>query len=270
MVYLLATLANDAEYMPSLLYALGGELSLAEPANNETWGVGYYADGRALIIKKPSSMLSDRGVYALAPKLHSRVLLACAGATGEAPPFRFRRWLFGSTGDLSVLANMQRAIREKLPDFVRSELSEGSGPALAFGMILAELHRANVLDDPLVPAELIVAAVSRATDTVQRLTAEAGGAVQAAYALSNGRIVLATAASVGLRWKVQEGLEALPDGPPDPALTDFKQIAAALKRFRAVVVSRQVQEGRSGWQEIALGHTLVVDNALATRVYPPA
>ena len=58
MVYLLAAIANDSEYTPALLYALGAELAVPpSPADSdEIWGIGYYADNRALIIRKPAEL----------------------------------------------------------------------------------------------------------------------------------------------------------------------------------------------------------------------
>lgn len=270
MVYLLATLANDADYMPSLLFALSGDLSVPELGSApEAWGVGYYADGRALIIRKPAEILTQRSAFELAPKVQSRILMTCARAGGigeHTPPFRFRRWLFGHAGNLAPLAELRSKILDRLPDFIRTELGEASGGELAFGMFLAELHRTTLLDDASADPAVLGAALGRTADTIRRLSTESGaGPVEAAYVASNGRAVMASRAGVPLYWKVQEGLEALPEGPPDPAMTDFKQVAAALKRFRAVVVARHVASGRSGWSEIEEGRTLAIDNSLGVR-----
>ena len=73
----------------------------------ETWGVGYYAEERALIIRKPAELLATRTVYELASNVQSSVVLACvhrgAETREQAPPHRFRSWLFGYTGDLAPL-----------------------------------------------------------------------------------------------------------------------------------------------------------------------
>ncbi len=78
MVHLVATVANDADRMPSLLYALRNEVVVPEStALLETWGVGYYAEDRALIIRKPAELLSTRSIFELAPNVQSGIVLAC-------------------------------------------------------------------------------------------------------------------------------------------------------------------------------------------------
>lgn len=267
MVYLLGTIANDADHMPSLLWALANELEPPAVDPQETWGVGYYADDRALIIRKPVELLNQRSAFQLAPEVMSRIVVAAAhgGASREhSPPFRFRRWLFAFNGNLDPLLGLRAKILDKLPDFVRTELREASGGELAFGMLLAELHRANLLDDTLAEGQALAGAVARTVDTIGRLVTEAGtGSAQASYVATNGRLLLVARSGIPVAWKVQQGLDSLPEGPPDPALTDFKQIAAALKRFRAVVVAAGAP--RPGWTEVGEGKVLTIDAKLQIR-----
>ena len=255
MPYLLAAHANDAAYMSSLLYALGTVLRAPlGDAEGETWGVGYYADHRPLIIKKPSEILTERTVYGLAREVQSRTLVASAQRTAtrdQAPPYRFRRWLMTYTGDVTPLERLQGLISEKLPNFLRTELGAGTGGQLLFAMVLAELYRAGILDGPLGDASPIHDAVRRAADAVRGLSSEAeGGPVDAAFVLTAGRGLHVASIGAPLFWKIQAGLERLPEGPPDPALTDFKQVAAALKRFKAVVVARHIETGAADWSSL--------------------
>src|SRR5688572_22783394 len=115
MVYLLAAIANDAEYTPALLYSLGAELAVPEAGSDEIWGIGYYADNRALIIRKPAELLPRRSFYELSPSVTSRVVLATIERDNpsleKSPPYRFRRWLFASTGDLSPLAALSDRVQ---------------------------------------------------------------------------------------------------------------------------------------------------------------
>ncbi len=265
MEVLFATLANDAEYLPALLHALGSQVAVSqEGASKEAWGLGYYADERALIIRKPAGLLGERSLYRLAPETRSTIMLAAAVGVQRqvlAPPFRFRNWLFGCSGDLSALETLKHQIIEGLPDFLREDLREANGAKLAGAMFLAELHRSSLLDDPLGDAEGYRKALGTAVDTINRLSPEAGGAeAQAAYVASNGRILLAESSGRPLLIKQQIGLEALPEGPPDPALNDFKQIAEALKRFRAWSVSLSA-EGE-GWTPLPDQVPIAIDAEL--------
>lgn len=259
-MYLIATLANDSEYMPSLTHALSRELPGLSP-DDESWGIGYFADDRALIIQRPIDAKEPANVHRVTADLRSQVLLACAGA-GDPPPYRSRRWLFASVGDLSPLEPLRATIVEKLPDFVRTELSEGSGSALAFGMFLAELRRQGLLEDPLIGAADLHRVGVRVAEAIRGLASEVdGGAVAAAFVATNGRLVLGSSVGRPLHLKTQVGLEGLAEGPVDPARTDFKQVAAALKRFRAIVMAHEPGEPPH-WRELPRDATVVVDGQL--------
>ena len=156
---------------------------------------------------------------------------------------------------------------DKLPDFVRSELVDRGPGALAFGMFLRELFHAQLMDDPLAEPEAQARALQRTADTIRRLGEEKGGSpVRASYVATRGRSVLVTQAGAPLVYKVQEGLEALPEGPLDPARTDFNRVAEALKRFRAVVVAKKPEAVRPGWRPIDDDTTLAIDSRLEIKV----
>ena len=268
MPYLLAAHANDATHMPSLLYALGPMLRPpVGEAEGETWGVGYYTDHRPLIIKKPAEILTERTVWGLAPEVRSRTLVASAQRSAtrdQAPPYRFRRWLLTYTGTVEPLGELKGVIAEKLPNFLRTELGAGTPGQLLFAMVLAELYRDGALEGPLPEAQTIHDAVRRAADGIRRLSSEAeGGPVEAGFVLTSGRGMHAASMGAPLYWKIQAGLERLPEGPPDPALTDFKQVAEALKRFKAVVVARHIEMGSSDWSPLSDASLRITDELKA-------
>ena len=266
MIYLLATSANDAEFMPSLLHVLAGELRVPlDAVAGEVWGVGYYAEDRALLVRKPSSILSDRSVFGVTPELRSRIVLAAAqaGHASDSPLFRFRRWLFAFCGDLTLLGKLQDKIADKLPDFIRSELGDGDGGRVAHAIFLAELHRAGALEDLLISPQVLKDAMSRFSDTVNVLVTESGlGEISAAYVASNGRNLILCQAGQPLYVKEVVGLEHWADGPLDEALHDFKHIAEALKRFKAKVVALDVYPGSVGWVPVTERTVWCVDAQL--------
>lgn len=268
MPYLLAAHSNDATHMPSLLYALGPVLSRPiGDADGETWGVGYYTDHRPLITKKPAEILTERTVYGLAREIRSRTLVASAQRTAtrdQAPPYRFRRWLMTYTGNVEPLAELKGLIAERLPAFLRTELGAGTAGQLLFAMVLAELYRTGLLDKPLDDINATHDAVRRAAESIRGLSSEAeAGPVEAGFVLTPGRGLHVASMGVPLVWKIQAGLERLPEGPPDPALTDFKEIAAALKRFKAVVVARRIETGAPDWSPLKDASLRVTDELTA-------
>lgn len=270
MVLLLAAIATDAEHMPSLLYSLRGVMVPPEPkVEGETWGVGYFADGHALTIRKPGELVTARNFYELAGSVRSRVLMALVqrgqSKNLQAPPHRFRRWLFGGVGDLSALNAVRGKIVDAVPDFIRTEVGDQTAGELAFGMFLRELQKRNLLSDPLVDGPSLAEAMKRTTEAMNMLAAEAGiEPPRASFAATNGRTVIVARGKNAppIHWKRQEGLEMLPDGPIPPSLGDPQQVADALKRFRAVVFGAELKNTPPDWKEIGEARTLWVDRTL--------
>lgn len=270
MVHLLAAIATDAEHMPSLLYALKGVVVPPDPAGGgETWGVGYYADDQALTIRKPGELVGSRTFFDLASAVRSRVLLALvqrgAHKSREAPPHRFRRWLFGGVGDLSNLGALRAKILEATPEFIRSELGDASPSELAFAMFLRELHAKNLLSDPLVDGRALAGALERTAQAMAMLATEAGlSAPRAALVATNGRVVLVSRSIGGppLHWHVHEGIELPADAPIRHTTTDPQKLAESLKRFRAFVLGVDSRTTPPGWKELGEGVTMWVDRAL--------
>ena len=59
---------------------------------------------------------------------------------------------------------------------------------MAFAMFLAELHRNNMLDDPLVTPQALAEALGRTSQTIARLSTEANqDPVVASYVATNGK-----------------------------------------------------------------------------------
>ncbi|MGF1511913.1 MAG: class II glutamine amidotransferase [Myxococcota bacterium] len=262
-MFLLATRANDAIYMPALLHELNAELELGGVEAPAVWGVGFYNDDRALTIRRPTDAPLQGGLHPLAPDVQTRMLMACATrAKGGAPgPHRFRRWLFGHSGNLESLNVMRDVIAPKLPDFIRQQLSRGSAGEMAFAMVLAELRRSGVLDDPLAAEADVRASFARGVDAIRGLSREAPeGPVRASFAVANGRHLAVASAGARIAMRVRNGLESLPDGPVDPARTDFSQVVEALKSFRAVVVASEARG--PGWEALEDGQVIGVDGQL--------
>lgn len=273
MVHMLAALASDAEQMPAFLQALQSELSLPEgDPTAETWGIGYYADDRALFIKKPADLLAERKLSALSKSLQTRTVVACVASTRSreaAPPHRFRRWLLGHTGDLGGLVLLKERIFDRLPDFVRTELGEGGPGALALGMLMAELHREAALDDPLVDTQTLGRIFARTMSTLRSLLKETEAReLRASFVATNGRILLAARSGEPLYLKQQRGLEVPPGAAIDPNLTDFKRLVEALKRFRGLALARHAPEAGGQWKAIDESACLVLDGQLNAHSIP--
>lgn len=267
MVYLLAAIANDAEYMPSLLHAARDLVPAPDPARaGEVWGVGYIAEGRGLIVRKPDALLDERSAFGVTPELRSHVVLTCArreSIQADAPPYRFRHWLFGGVGENGGIGALQAAVGPRMPSFLQDLLGDAHGGRLAQAMFLAELHRDGVLDDPLVDPEVGAEALRRALETMDRLAPEAGAEQpRGAFVASCGRALIAAPFGRPLFVRDVIGLERLPDGPVDETLNDFNRVAEGLRRFRARLVATGM-DGAAEW-------TRLPDRVASVLTVPPA
>jgi predicted glutamine amidotransferase len=265
---LLGIFANDADNLPSLMYALKNSVGckLSHP-DGDVWSVGYFDQDRALIIRKPGELIDSREFYELAPEVKSQVLIGFVqdGSTGppHAPPHRFRNWLFGGVGQMDALESMRDKIEDRIPGFIKSELAFERASELAFAMFLRELHERNLLDNALASSQDLALALDNTAKAIRMLSEESGlAAPSGGIVASNGRCLLINAQACQLHWKRQEGLDALPEGPPDPNLTNFKLIVEGLKRFRAIVVAAEVQSDSTEWRVIESGQTAWVDRQL--------
>ncbi|MCB9652774.1 MAG: hypothetical protein H6729_01400 [Deltaproteobacteria bacterium] len=240
------------------------------PGAGEAWAVGYYADRRPLIIKKPGALVPGRSLAELAGGLKSQVMLACVknrhDVGSRSPPHRHGRWLFAHVGDLAGLEAQSARIRERLPSFFHPETDDAGPGALAFAMFRAELQRigAGAEDDPLIAPVELKLALHRSAEAAAGLAREAGATLRAAFVATNGRVVVASRAGAPLFLRRKQGLEAPPDSPlvADPSSIGFKRLMESLQRFRAVVLAHAVGEAHAEWVEVPEERTLSVDHQL--------
>jgi len=266
----LSVFASDADNLPGLLYSLANkyrpDVDEANFAQSDIWSLGYYAQDRALIIRKPSELVESRHFFQLANQVRSRVLLCAVNegqsSTEHAPPHRFRSWLYSIHGNPSLFSAIRGRVEERLPNFIRSELRLETDAELGFAMFLRELHELNLLDNPLVTARLLAEAFSKTAHSILALADEFSLTADFAMLATNGRCNLIHSFNESLTWRLQEGLERGPEGPPDPSLTNFNQIIEGLKRFRAIVITDLDGSLHPARKLIQAGRTAYIDKNL--------
>src|SRR6204780_1264976 len=92
-------------------------------------GVGFYQAGEILLKRRP---IDDRPEISLtdlirdvrADTLVAHVRLATVGAprTENTPPFRYRQWLFASTGTVDSFVKLRGRLTEQLPQFLHRDV----------------------------------------------------------------------------------------------------------------------------------------------------
>ncbi|MBI4820997.1 MAG: hypothetical protein HY791_32330 [Deltaproteobacteria bacterium] len=289
MTQVLAAIVTDAEHMPSLIYSLEQKLRVgryhseapatspgvgaASPVDGDVWGLGYYQDMHALTVRKPGGLLPSRSLYEFAESARSRILLTVVDAMHRASldleqPFRFRHWLFSAIGDFSSLAQGGSTIRDRLPGYIKSDFHDADPSALAFAVVLRELHARGLVSDPLVDGSSVAETFKHASETIAMLAKEGGAELSARLFLSNGRLLLASSLGSRLHYRRQDGLE-IQDAPFATKL-DPSHLASTLKNFRAVVLEAGFLSNedaqRSGFSTLDPGKVLLVDRRMTPEV----
>jgi glutamine amidotransferase len=199
---LIAYIGNDADRVACALHAARAALVVdgAEPVDGpkiDSWGIGFY-QGEILLQRRPKAPAQPIDFYEAARGLRTDVIVAHAraGTVGKPKhenthPFRFRSWLFAHHGTLPDFEARRADVLATVPDFLARNIRGQTDSEALFHLVLAELHRAQKLDDLTVSPQVMRDAVAGALGTCARvLGAEATKSMECALALTNGRTLL--------------------------------------------------------------------------------
>ena len=151
----------------------------AEAPSSVSWGVGFYQGGEILLQRRP---FDDRRVLSFgelvkdirADVLVGHIRTATVGAlrTENTHPFRYRNWLFASTGTVPNAEKIRGRLLESLPQFLARDVRGETDAELVFYTFLSFLHDAGRLDRADVPAAAVRDAIRSSLALVSRICAE--------------------------------------------------------------------------------------------------
>lgn len=270
--HLVAYIGNEPDNMACALFSARNALASRAADKPEGWGLGFVQGGDVLLQKRPRAESPEVDVYGLIKDLRADAVVARVGferdgntPAEDADPFRFRSWLFGSTGELGdgVAAAGFEAVRERLlesvPAFLRRNIRGKSPSEHLFHLFLSFLHEAGTLDIPTPPTNLVHTALRNAVTFVDRLLTESGSpAVRLAVVATNGRCFVAANMSHPMRYLHVEGIS---DCPVCHGRVDRERHGRRIQHetVRAVIVeANRAVESRAGWHEVADRSALLV------------
>ena len=239
----LALELDDGNALPSALAALAPACAL-QGSRPAAVGVGTLDGNDILIAKRPGS-LGPVSLVADARGARSEKLLLCTEegnapfAEERTPPIRYRGWLFagGDAVPAPPRSSRERAL-ERLPEFLRRQVTGRGSLDLAFLAFLGELQSAGLLGNPAPDAHEVLAPFAAAARAVR---AAEGDAMPPLIAVSR-RCLLAARGAKPL-W--QRKLEGIPEAP----------------HLRALAIT-DAPVDPAAWVEIPKGMALTLDREL--------
>lgn len=211
---LLAYMANDPQRLRCVLHPVRAEL-VRRGDGIDAVGIGFHQGGEMLLQRRPQPV----GVvdfFELAAELRTDTLVGhmrrgTVGSTKKnenTPPFRFRSWLFAHHGTAARFAEVRTALLDEIPDFLRRNLRGETDSELLFHYFLAQLQRAQKLDDPLLSPSLAARALA---DTIAACDRAAGTRDSTLdLAATNGRILLFARRGAPARYLLVDGIRDCP------------------------------------------------------------
>jgi predicted glutamine amidotransferase len=214
MARLVGFIGNRPDLGARVIELEGRALAVRRKANvTPGWGVGFYQAGEILLKRRP---IDDRAEISLvdltrdvrADTLLAHVRLATVGAprTENTHPFRYRQWLFASTGTVESFAKVRGRLTEQLPLFLHRDVRGETDSELIFHLFLSFLHDAGELDRPQVEPKAARAALRGAISLIDGLCAEEGAPPTALNILvSYPEYLVAVHAGAVMGYRVFEG-----------------------------------------------------------------
>lgn len=272
-----AYIGSDMSLLELALERCGESLVVDDGQPFNGWGLGYYADDRALLRKRPVLLQGRLDLRALVADVHSSSVLCHVRRATRAParpsntqPFRFRSWLFSHVGRAADSEAVEKALTERLPDFllrnVRGETDSEAALHLYFDHLRATSAR---IDHPVAAPAALIDAMRLTLAEIDRINRDNGAEQPPTLDMlyTSGRMIVATnRSSSRLAWMRIEGLEQVE--PPlfaghHPKTTEYPQ-------YRGVFVTYDPHGTDGDWQLVEPEHVLVVDERFEVHTAPIA
>lgn len=151
------------------------------PGEQVGWGVGFYQSGEVLLRRRPLDERTKIDLVEAAGEVRTDVLLAhvrraSVGTlrTENTHPFRYRGWLFASTGTIGGFDALRPRLLASLPEFLRRNVRGDTDSECAFHVFLSFLHDAGHLGDEAAAPARVRDALRASIALVDRMSAEEG------------------------------------------------------------------------------------------------
>jgi glutamine amidotransferase len=269
---LIAYFGNDPDNMVCALFSARNALYARSTRRIEGWALGFVQVGDVLLQKRPRADATEVDFYALARDLKADALVGRVGlghdgntAAEDADPFRFRSWLFASSGVVPSFDRFRDRLLESIPDFLRRNIRGHSPSEHLFHLFLAYLHDAGILESPSpAPTQVkaaiqsMLAFVSRLLDTSGNGGDRQGRGLELALVATNGRCLVGTVRSHPMQFLRIDGISDCTVCQGRASMNgDGRRISH--EALRAVIIECDPStQGRPGWRAVPDRAALVI------------
>lgn len=174
---LFACMCNQPQRLWASLTPVRAVLQAQPPVSR--WGLAYAQGGDVLLVRTPKSSQKPVDIASPLAEIATDCVIGQAvgedkyGGTDNTPPFRFRRWMFGQSGQPDLDAAAPRLL-EHVPEYLRRNLKGRTPGELVFHVFLAMLHDEGSVDEPNLPPATTRRALAATIKLVAAEQAKAG------------------------------------------------------------------------------------------------
>lgn len=236
-----------------------------------SWGVGFYQGGEILLKRRPFDDRRSLSFGDLAKDIRADVLVghirtATVGnlRTENTHPFRYRQWLFASTGTVPAAESIRGRLLESLPQFLARDVRGDTDAELVFYTYLSFLHDGGHLDRADVTPTTTRNALRSSLALVSRVCAEeTNEPLRLNVVVACGDFVLGARTFAPMGYAHLAGRQSLERIFANESFSRTK--VPHLASARLSVVASDFEEGRlaPSLTELAEGHTVTLTHTHA-------
>lgn len=220
------------------------------------WGVGFYQSGEVLLRRRPIDEREAIDLAEATKNVRTDVLVghvrhATVGAlrTENTHPFRYRMWLFASTGTIGGFERLRERLLASQPEFLRRNVRGDTDSELFFYLFLSFLHDASHLGDGNVEPEHVRSALRSSISLVDRLSAEEGfGENTGDILITNGEQMVAVHRGGVMAYRVLKGRHDVEELLGEDGLKRSRIPSVDSTRFS--LVASELEGVPAGWTPV--------------------
>lgn len=262
MARLLGYMANRTDRLPLVLEHERRALAAAPSSDSSPsgWGLGFYQGGEVLHRKRPRSDQDadwhqlGKDIVSDCVLMHLRQPTVGDFRTQNTHPFRMRSWLFAHKGTIPGFAQLKPSMLSTLPDFLKRNIRGETDSELLFHILLSHLNAEGALDAHDVHEQLLLDALRRTVDSVDRASQDAGEEhASLNLLLTNGRSMMAFRRGAPMAYVERRGVGGdAGDKPGSPAILRYAMVASGVG----------IPADEQGWKTLDDGEVLLIDRQL--------
>lgn len=234
--------------------------------NADGWGVGFYHDKVAYVVKRTAAFYSDVRLNTVMEKVRSKAVIthfrnATIGEVKEnnTHPFRYGAWIFGHSGTIAHFRKVKALIIKSLPQLFLDKIGGNTDSEYCFYLFISYLKGKGYIKKGDISFEKVVDALRLTADTLGNWQNEINPKDISTYnfIVSNGRYLLANRKGKPLYYLKQKW-----SGNDNSFSVSNVKISIDEDMGNYVIISSEKMGDSHRWNLIGDNHIVGVDDKL--------